>query len=74
MATKTKYVRASGKQSTLVHVETPLGIVNIRTNLKDVHGNRVDTIEFLPNDYSGEPKVTVDGSRVVRLIEQGAPK
>lgn len=53
----------------LLHVETPLGIVNIRTGLADMEGNRVESVEIIPNDYVGEPDVTVDGYRNSRLVE-----
>jgi hypothetical protein len=31
------------------HIETPLGIINIRPNLEDFEGNKIDSIEILPN-------------------------
>lgn len=50
-----------------LHVETPLGIVNIRVGLHDRHGRRVENIALLPNRYSGEPKVVVRDGRFVEL-------
>lgn len=55
----------------LLHVETPLGIVNIRIGLSDAEGRRVESIEVIPNDYAGEPRVDVDGYRNTRLVEVG---
>jgi hypothetical protein len=57
------------KDEQLLHVETPLGIVNIRTGLHDAEGRRVESIELIPNSYVGEPEVTVDGYSNSRLIE-----
>lgn len=65
---KTQNVRAG--QS--LHVETPLGIVNIRAGLRDSEGRRVDSVEIIPNAYAGEPAVTLDGYGNSRLIEAAA--
>lgn len=51
-----------------VHVETPNGIVNIRTGLHDGLGRAVDSIETIPNRYVGEPKVLRSGYSNTRLI------
>lgn len=53
----------------LLHVETELGIVNVRTNLHDSDGRRVESVEIIPNAYSGEPPIIVDGFRNTRLVE-----
>lgn len=50
-----------------LHVETPLGIVNIRVGLTDLRGRRVDSVGFVPNSYAGERKVVLRGSRFVEL-------
>ncbi len=47
-----------------VHAETPLGIVNFRTGLRDLEGNRVDSIQVVP-DHG----VIRDGLANTRLIE-----
>lgn len=52
-----------------LHVETPLGIVNIYVGLRDATGRRVERIEVIPNNYAGEPKVTRSGYANTRLIE-----
>lgn len=57
---------------TRLHVETPLGIVNIRVGLTDAEGRRVDSVEVIPNRYAGEPAVTVDGLANTRLIEEAS--
>lgn len=49
----------------ILHVETPLGIVNIHVGLRNEAGQRVEAIELIPNRYAGEPTVTVEGSRFV---------
>lgn len=56
----------------LLHVETPLGIVNIRVGLSDAQGRKVDSIEIIPNAYAGEPKVELDGYSNSRLIEEAS--
>lgn len=53
----------------LLHVETPLGIVNIRVGLHDRKGRRVESIEVLENRYAGQPKVVRRGYCNTRLIE-----
>ena len=53
----------------MIHVETPLGIVNIYVGLRDAEGRRVERVEMIPNRYAGEPKVTVDGGRFVEEAE-----
>jgi hypothetical protein len=51
----------------IIHVETPLGIVNINIGLTDIHGRRVENVQMRPNVYAGEPRVTVVGNRFVEL-------
>jgi hypothetical protein len=51
----------------LLHVETPLGIVNIYVGLHDSNGRRVENVQFRPNDYAGENKVVLRGTRFVEL-------
>lgn len=57
------------RSDNLLHVETPLGIVNIRIGLRDATGRRVDSVEVIPNAYAGEPEVVVDGCRNTRMVE-----
>lgn len=59
------------RSGNLLHVETPLGIVNIRIGLHDAEGRRVNSIEVIPDEYAGEPRVDVDGYRNTRLVEVG---
>lgn len=54
----------------LLHVETPNGIVNIRVGLTDSEGRSVDSIECLPDQYVGEPQVTLDGYSNTRMIRE----
>jgi hypothetical protein len=54
------------KRDDYIHIETPLGIVNIYPGLHDQKGRRVDRIEMLPNDhYAGERIVKRIGDRFV---------
>lgn len=51
----------------ILHVETPLGIVNIYVGLSDRLGRRVEYVETIPNRYAGEPRVRRVGSRMIEL-------
>lgn len=51
----------------VIHVETALGIVNIRTGLHDRFGRRVEAVSMIPNEYEGEPVVRIVGNRFVEL-------
>ena len=51
----------------VIHVETPLGIVNIHLGLSDMKGRRVENIQMRPNEYAGEPRVKKIGNRFVEL-------
>jgi hypothetical protein len=61
-----KYVNLSEGQS--LHVETPNGIINIRTGLSDARNREVDSIEVIPSNYAGERKVIRSGYGNTRLI------
>ena len=53
-----------------LHVETPLGIVNVRVGLTDAHGRRVDSIAVIPDaDEPGKQKVIRRGWHNTRLVE-----
>lgn len=52
-----------------LHVETPLGIVNIRCGLSDLKGRNVESIEVIPSNYSGKKKVIRSGYGNTRLIQ-----
>lgn len=51
----------------ILHVETPLGIVNIHVGLNDRRGRRVEAVLMRGNNYSGEPLVKVVGNRMVEM-------
>lgn len=53
----------------LLHVETPLGIVDIRVGLHDGLSGSVDSIEIIPDQYSGEKKVKRYGCVDTRLVQ-----
>ena len=50
----------------IIHVETELGIVNVRLGLSDPEGRDVEAVEMIADDYSGEPTVSIVGRRFVR--------
>lgn len=53
----------------LLHIETPLGIVNITVGLSDLKGRRVESIEVIPTNGAGEKRVIRSGYGNTRLIE-----
>lgn len=64
MATARKLKNKKG-----LHIEADLCIVNIYEGLRDTKGRKVTTIEIIPDEYIGEPKKQVVGSRYIRVIE-----
>lgn len=52
-----------------LHVEAEGCIVNIREGLTDLKGRKVTNVEILPDDYAGENKWRVLGSRNNRVIQ-----
>ena len=52
-----------------LHVETPLGIVNIRVGLQDLKGRRVESVEVIAPRLSGELKIVRRGRCNTRLVE-----
>lgn len=51
----------------IIHVETELGIVNIRLGLRDRLGRKVEAVTMRPDEFSGEPKVALRRNRFVQL-------
>ena len=51
-----------------LHVETPLGIVNIRVGLSDSKGRAVDSIVVVPDAFMDQPKVVLCGRSNTRLV------
>ena len=41
------------KGKRIIHIETPLGIVNIRLGLRDKDGREVEAIEAIPDVQNG---------------------
>ena len=63
------------KRDDYIHIETPLGIVNIYPGLHDQRGRRVDAIEMIPNDrYAGERIVRRMGDKFVETKMVLRPK
>ncbi len=56
-----------GRKDPLLHIETPLGIVNIRVGLTNMDGNKVESIEVIP-DRPEEGTIHLDGLHNTRLI------
>ena len=53
----------------VLHVETPLGIVNITVGLTDMHGRRVDSVAVIPDRAVGAQKIVRRGWYNTRMIE-----
>jgi hypothetical protein len=54
----------------MLHIETPLGIVNITVGLRDCKGRRVDSIEVIPDSVEMWGKrIRRSGYGNTRLIE-----
>ena len=56
-------------KSGMLHVETPLGIVNITVGLTDMNGRRVDSVQVIPDRAIGEKKIIRRGYHNTRMIE-----
>lgn len=56
-------------RNNVLHIETPLGIVNIRVGLRDSIGREVDSIEILENNSAPERRSVRRGSINVRLVQ-----
>jgi hypothetical protein len=52
----------------LLHIETPLGIVNIQTGLSDAQGREVVSVEIIRDKFIGE-EAELDGYALNRLIK-----
>ena len=59
----------TAKKGQVIHVETPLGIVNIRVCLTDMRGRSVDSVQVIPDHYAGERKVVRRGPHNTRLVQ-----
>jgi hypothetical protein len=67
------YKKRKGKsqaRDNVLHIETEHCIVNITVGLTDTLGRSVTAIEIIPDKYAGEPAITVDGPRHVRVIQE----
>jgi len=49
------------------HIETPLGVINIRTGLYDRLGREIVSISVTADKYAGENKVKLAGLHNTRL-------
>ena len=62
------YPDRRGKKNKGLHIEAKGCIVNIREDLEDRFGRQVTHIEIIPDNYIGEPKRKVVGSKNIRVI------
>lgn len=56
-----------GPKVRTLKVETPLGIVNIFMDLCDYNGRKVERVMMVPDNFVGEQKVALRGTRFVQL-------
>ena len=52
-----------------LHIETPLGVINIRVGLVDSIGRRVDSITVMPEQCAGQKKIIRRGYYNTRMVE-----
>lgn len=52
-----------------LHVETPLGVINIRCGLSDMKGRKIDSVTVIPDEYADELKVVRRGLHNTRLVQ-----
>lgn len=59
-----------------LHIETELGIVNIKVGYTDMTGQKVETIEVFADQYAGEPQCRVNGKDKAGYLQivQDKPK
>ena len=58
----------NNRSNNVLHIETENCIVNIRVNLKDTAGNKVTSVEIIPDQYA-DRAVTLDGTSNNRIIK-----
>ncbi len=61
MAGQGRSARRATLRRGLLHVETPLGIVNIRAGLADAEGRPVDSVEIIPTATEDGVRAVVEG-------------
>lgn len=54
----------------MLHVETPLGIVNVRVGLTDDKGRAVDAVEIIPSNHTDESRVIQRGTRLIQTTRK----
>lgn len=64
------YITGVPKDLNLIHIETPLGIVNIRLNLHDRSSRRVEVIELVGSKRVGEKIVKSTNRKLVELKKE----
>lgn len=70
MAERMKTIRRTNpKRTEILHVETPLGIINIQIGLTDFRGRPVVSVQVSPDDFAGAPKVVRRGYSNTRLVQ-----
>ena len=57
------------KRARVIHIETELGIVNIYVGLCDRFGRKVESVEVIPDNFAGEPKVRLIPHKRLRMIQ-----
>ncbi len=59
-----------------LHIETELGIINIRLGLTNAEGQKVESIEVLADQYADQPLSRVEGKNkagYLRIIQDKKP-
>lgn len=55
-----------GARKQHLHIETPLGIINVRTGLRDDRDREVVSVSMIPDQYAGECPVMINGNRMIK--------
>lgn len=61
------YISNVPKDLNLIHIETPLGIFNIRLNLQDKKGRKVEHVSVIGSKRCGDKIVKSTGYRLIEL-------
>jgi hypothetical protein len=61
-------------RANIIHVETPLGIVNIYVGLHDLKGRRVERVSMIPNSIGEHPVILRPGRFVELKTRRKSPR
>lgn len=68
---KTQLIRPK-RNTEMVEVETPLGVVRVLLGLRDAEGREVVAVHIVHDRLPGAPRVMLDGRAQTRMIQETA--